>query len=349
MTRLKYNETFRLGFLCGVFLLLVSLAPKQASGVGFKQRIAEARDAAGDSTPEPRETAPKLEHSTKLGHKQRKLQHDSELDRCPETAASSTSGLVKELSTDWAKGKLTTEQVQRYAMRATEDGAEGVEHFAKMGAWGKHTQSLSRAMRNALGHPRGAPELSYFEIPMLDGTNVAHPFLLPHEFFSSYYSQCGLAQFRKHLAGPIGACRNFWNCIKESPFVVEHENLAPATWPSTVPLGFHADAGAFTKQDSVYVFSWNSLVGRGTTHQKRFVFTVARKGSMTDGSLDAILKVFAWSMNSLLAGETPTVGPLGGRGGGWRCSPSWRLARRALPGSGGLAVLQGMLPVPPVE
>ena len=56
---------------------------------------------------------------------------------------------------------------------------------------------------------------------------------------------------------------NFWQSIATSAFVQEHPKLSPNLFASTIPIGMHADAGAFSKQDSVYVFNWNSLVGRG--------------------------------------------------------------------------------------
>ena len=204
-------------------------------------------------------------------------------------------------------------------------------------------------MRNAFGNPAGAPEMAWYEIPTKAGPRTPHPFLLPHEFLSSFYNARSKDDFRKHIAGPVGACRQFWESMRDTAFVREHPNLAEHTFPYTIPIGMHADAGAFSKQDSMYVFNWNSLVGRGTTHQKRFVFTVMRKGSMSVESLDAILNIFSWSMNVLLEGKTPERSPFNRPllGGG---VPIGRiLAGRFVSSKGRLGFLYGVFSLPAVE
>ena len=47
----------------------------------------------------------------------------------------------------------------------------------------------------------------------------------------------------------------------------------------------------FSKQDSLYTFTFNSLLGSGSTIRKRFLVTVMKKSEMAPGSLDAIFKV----------------------------------------------------------
>ena len=101
-------------------------------------------------------------------------------------------------------------------------------------------------------------------------------------------------------------------------------SLPPSSWPFTIPIGFHGDAGAFSHQDSLYTISWNSLIGQGRTAEKRFVFTVLRKGEMVADTLDAVFRIMGWSFNSMLTGSFPgknwhgrssTSGLLAG---GWR-------------------------------
>ena len=56
-------------------------------------------------------------------------------------------------------------------------------------------------------------------------------------------------------------------------------------------MGFHGDGGRFTKQDGVYVLSWNSLTQAfGPTLDTRFLFTVMRKSDLIDGTMDNLLK-----------------------------------------------------------
>ena len=63
--------------------------------------------------------------------------------------------LVNDLRKDWAAGKITSEQVQRYCFRAHEQGAEGCEKAGAAGKSGKNPQHLQRALINYFGTPKG--------------------------------------------------------------------------------------------------------------------------------------------------------------------------------------------------
>ena len=69
---------------------------------------------------------------------------------------------------------------------------------------------------------------------------------------------------------------------------------------------FDGDAGSFSNQDSLYTFSWNSLLTSQdcTTKDGRFLFTVMKKEDLVPGTLEALLKIFAWDMNALQTGFT---------------------------------------------
>ena len=103
--------------------------------------------------------------------------------------------------------------------------------------------------------------------------------------------------------GPPGAVKEYWDHIMHSDFVQKHPQLND--YFHTAPLGFHGDAGAFSKQDSLMVFSFNGLLSSGRTRTKRFLFSTIRKADYTRETLDAMLKVFSWSMNIMLEGLTP--------------------------------------------
>ena len=45
-------------------------------------------------------------------------------------------------------------------------------------------------------------------------------------------------------------------------------------------------------------------MGSGSTITKRFIFTVIKKSDMVADTLDHIFKIFGWSCNAMLAGET---------------------------------------------
>ena len=86
-----------------------------------------------------------------------------------------------------------------------------------------------------------------------------------------------------------------------------HPELPRSSWATTIPLGLHGDGASFAKHDSIYVFSWSSLVGSGTTVQKRFWGTIIKKTDMVPGTIDAIMQVLSWSFNALLRGARPEL------------------------------------------
>ena len=77
--------------------------------------------------------------------------------------------------------------------------------------------------------------------------------------------------------------------------------------PLTAPLGIHCDAVEFSHQENVFVISWNSLVGIGSTSQTRFLCTCLNKTELLDDgtTLNEAWEVMAWSFNCLANREYP--------------------------------------------
>ena len=164
----------------------------------------------------------------------------------------------------------------------------------------------------AIGRPIGAPEIYRARLPV-KATNGRrefsnHPFVLPHELFSRMFSE-RRPFFQEHVLGERSASEACWAALEKQKFVQENEAWAEAKTAGfdLIPLGLHCDAGAFNNNESLYVLTWNSLVGQGTTKQKRYVITVLKKSSlMPDGStLAEMWKVVAWSLNALAKGRYP--------------------------------------------
>ena len=255
--------------------------------------------------------------------------------------------LLEKLKRKWAEGNMSAIEVQDMALAAEGQGATGMRGMSSMGSSGSHPQNCFRALKNLLGMPAGAPSVTWIKIPTIHG-DTDHPFLLPHEFFAAYFK----GQFRKWaftMGGPENAALEFWKGIQASEFVARHPDLRRATWAQTIPLGFHGDGASFSKQDSVYTFSWNSLVGSGTTMQKRFIATVIKKTDFAEGTMDFISRVLAWSFNSILTGKTPSVNWNGDpwEGGGATLAGGWM--GRFVPSSGRLGFLLRTVPLSPVE
>ena len=73
----------------------------------------------------------------------------------------------------------------------------------------------------------------------------------------------------------------------------------------------HGDGGAFSHNDSLFVLTFNSLLGRGNTRSTRFFMTVVPKSEIVEGTLSTIMTILAWSFNVLLTGIHPIVDFLG--------------------------------------
>ena len=93
------------------------------------------------------------------------------------TAAQPILPLVESLKRDWAKGVINAVQVQDYAAGAEAQGAIGVDPLSSAGAYGVHKSSIHRALINLFGRPRGAPAITYIEIPTKRGRKTPHPFI----------------------------------------------------------------------------------------------------------------------------------------------------------------------------
>ena len=169
----------------------------------------------------------------------------------------------------------------------------------------RQPKNLHRDLMTLFGTPRGAPAFTWLRIPMRNGPDF-HPVLLPHVFFSELF-QHRRSLWEDSIRGPPGATRESWQRLQHWAGVRDPPHLPRARWAKTVPLGLHGDAGPFTKQDSAFVISWNELLGAAANKGfgRRWLITVIRKNDLTDATLDALWKVFGWSMNVLLSGILP--------------------------------------------
>ena len=226
-------------------------------------------------------------------------------------SAGSSSGadlpLMRSLRQQWAKGTITSKMVQEFAWGAMQQGAQGVVRAAALGRCGDNPRHLHASLVRLFGTPIGAPEFTWVSTPTTKG-DVFVPVLLPHEFFRSLFNH-RRSMFDECVMGPVGEALRFWEFMANTDFVKGHPHLPSAHRSMTVPLGLHGDAGPFSKQDSLFVLSWNSLIGRSLEgFARRFIFAIVRKAEMNpDGStLDRLWHVFAWSMNALLTGITPS-------------------------------------------
>ena len=242
-----------------------------------------------------------------VGGPRRRLAKDE--SQRPEAALSTDTPLNNSLRRMWALGELSSPQVQELAMGALSQGAHSIDAMAKAGGEGKNKGNMHRALVAAFGKTAGAPDMFYTDIPVVGGRKSPHPFILPHELFGTLKKERP-EQFERTILGPEGECAKFWSSAEGKDMRSKHPVLRQR-WATdlckTVPVGLHGDGGPFTKHDSLYTVTWNSLLGVGTTTSKRYIFTVVKKSDLlANGSTwAAIWKIFSWSMNALLTGKNP--------------------------------------------
>lgn len=90
-------------------------------------------------------------------------------------------------------------------------------------------------------------------------------------------------------------------------FLQNHPILTRKDLPKTIPIGLHGDAGAFSTTDSLFVLTWNSLLGVGTTMSKRWLMTIIKKSDVIPETLNAIFEILSWSFNVMLGGVWPEL------------------------------------------
>ena len=225
---------------------------------------------------------------------------------------------------DWAKGLLPSNRVLEYSATAATQGASNT--FQMRPGWTDKT--AHRDLIAALGWPSKAPEFSWIMIPKgPSGELQRHPVVCPIDSFTKLYHDHPTL-WRKRIEGPKGSCGRFWRQLSGHDIVRKHPVLKPSMFEKTIPLGLHGDGAPVYKHESLFTISWNSLQGRGTTIETRFVFTAIRKSQMGVGTLVALWTYFAFAMNVLLSGVTPSTDWTGAKvpGGGKDLADGWRAA-----------------------
>ena len=125
-----------------VLLVITSFA---LSWAGIRNRVDRATSSAGTAAP-----ADPNEPIFKGGSRKRSLAALGSSPSQPEAQPFTHS-----LKRDWAKGLLSSRQVQEYAWTAQQQGATGVDKIAASGPPGAHPSSIHRSLRALFGNPKG--------------------------------------------------------------------------------------------------------------------------------------------------------------------------------------------------
>ena len=122
--------------------------------VGIKRRLAENQDVAPDSSADASTSAASSSSGLRGGIRQRLAANvEGAVDPTPVPGP-----LYQSLKRDWAKGVITSKQVQEYAWGAWQQGASGMQSMGATGNSGKNPSYMFKAMKHLLGMPTGAPD-----------------------------------------------------------------------------------------------------------------------------------------------------------------------------------------------
>ena len=155
------------------------------------------------------------------------------------TAEKPNTPLNDNLRLKWARGKLSSLDLQSIAYDARSQGAHGLDALSGAGSSGKHAQNLFRDLVHIFGRPAGAPELDWILIPTKGNRRGPSSCVLaaPFVFFfcaASIRSPRHLAKahhwYRWRLEGILEFDTTLGLCQKPSP--------SPA-----LPLGYNCTLG----------------------------------------------------------------------------------------------------------
>ena len=117
------------------------------------------------------------------------------------------------------------------------------------------------------------------------------------------------------FTGAPGTLEEFWNKSVGCEWFERHPLHDEICRNPTlfVPFGIHGDdGGVYGSSNSVMVLTWGSVVQELVTLDSRILFTGVLLNTAVPGkTLDAMYKVFVWSLNCLAAGFYPEADRMG--------------------------------------
>ena len=214
------------------------------------------------------------------------------------------------LRAKWAKGAVSATGVREGAELAERQGMPNIGDLASLGGSKASASRMQTALLKSFKDLAGAPPVTWVNLPMVGGRRL-HPVLLPHEFFSSLF-HARRDIFDESLRGPPDAARIFWDVMRARrvDFFMNNAALSSAHLDVTIPLGLHGDGGSFSHQDSLIVFSFNSIIASRSGvagFARRFLYTIIRKSDMLEATAPELLRIFSWSTNHLATAITPSL------------------------------------------
>ncbi|CAE7818735.1 unnamed protein product [Symbiodinium sp. KB8] len=256
----------------------------------------------------------------KGGLRQRQAEAEEEVE-----AATGQSQLSKLLLSKFAWGELSPQAVQEIAAAAATDMetmADGkcmpdLRALAAIGSNGAQAQNCFRDLMRKLEADVHLPDAYTAKVPFKKIGEATQHFLLPHELFSAMYNQVPNAFAHSMMPNPDDV-PHFWEAVKEHPQMVRHPLKDRDDYKTRcIPLALHGDdvpihgiGKGYTSK--LTVFSWCSLLAmERSTKEKLFMTYCTFEKVRTKGTIDAWMKLLAWSLWWLFWGVWPDSDPEG--------------------------------------
>lgn len=204
-------------------------------------------------------------------------------------------------------------QMQRLAARISQSCTDVPQHVVELGnlpAASHRERSMHRWVQKQPWR-KLLPEPYTFGLPYtsnhIDETAAEQSVLLPHETFATVAQDQGL--FEMLFKGPPGALEHFWERTSTTTWFQRHPLLAElSAQPGLcIPIGLHGDdGGVYGQSNSVLILTWGSVVQELVTLDSRILFAGVLLNTAVPGkTMEALYKVFVWSLNCLAAGVWP--------------------------------------------
>ena len=217
---------------------------------------------------------------------------------------------------------IPTEIVDSIQVTDSACGLASVKKLSDIGTQGTHSNNCHRdLMRLIKGYQLCKPSIEKIPMAIAPGKKTlahkAQAFLWPHELFANLYEKYP-DMFATSVYSGSGLQR-FWRDMKDHPALPNHPMRGVRNWDSLfIPVSLHGDAVPVSGcgkpwAKSYTIFSWSSLLGKGTTLATNFmiysifasVFPKASKHAFWKRLLASFLALFegVWPEDSPKAGE----------------------------------------------
>ena len=198
---------------------------------------------------------------------------------------------------------LSAQKLHTLASSSAASGAQGLQDLVAAGAHGTAPQNLARDVLRTCTRSSPWPAPYFANIPVMNKATrqesmASIPFLLPHEMLE-VIAQTNPEKMEAFVAANIQEPQ-----LKAT--ATEWAAMFGIDMNMIIVLGLHGDGVPFAAKmrDSLEQLSW-SLVADPSA--PRILFTAIPKSAMLGRkSWDAVLQVFAWSMQQLALGRWPT-------------------------------------------